>query len=701
TNWYNKYLGTPSEGTSPPFLYQPYAGHDDNRDMFLLSQPESQMMARLLWQDWFPSIWLDEHQQGETGARMFTMPAGDPINPNVHPLIYRLNAIFGQMQAAALEADGKKGIMHHANYTSFWEGAMAWSGWWHNEVGLLTEAASARIASPAVQQRALPGRVSITVQGPPGAADAADRSNQVLPPPQDITPRADYPRPWLGGTWRLSDIVNYEMISTMALLNSAADLRETLLRQIYDVNLSTIESGRKGEIGFGNPNKEYAVLIPAEGQQDSNEVSALVGKLMLGGVQVYRSRQPFEENGKRWAAGTYVIPFTQVFARYAKDLLEAQNYPAVRTPVRPGADSPYDVSAWSLGMQFGVKTVFARDPLPQSLPLDAVISAPKPELTAGRSAGTIRFPYAGAEDAVVVNRLLKSGARVSLSEAAVQAQASSQGWQAATKGFDINLKDIAAAQDSGTRIRLPRIGLYQSWTANIDEGWTRWVLERYEFPYRTLHNADIQAGGLRAKFDAIILPDQTVASLLEGQNSPAIPEQYRGGLGDLGWQELKNFVGLGGTLIALGNASELPLERLPLGVREIKHTLLPDQHNGPGTILNLAIDTAHALGWGMPDRSFGFYTNSPFFELETGFGPRKAVAVARYPHTRIKASGWLRGGEYMAGRAAVVAVDLKPGKVVLFGIRPQHRAQTHATLPLLFNALYWSTEGESPALSTQ
>ncbi len=200
TDWYNKYLGTPQEGTSPPFLYHVYAGHDNNRDMFLFSQKETQMMAQVLWHDWFPAIWLDQHQQGNAGARMFTMPATDPINPNVHPLIYRLNTIFGQMQAAALEAAGKDGIMHNSTYTSFWEGAMAWTGWWHNEVGLLTEAASARIATPVVQQFATADRPGIKVAliGPDPASLSPDLP---LPPPRDVTPRSDYPQAVAG--WNL------------------------------------------------------------------------------------------------------------------------------------------------------------------------------------------------------------------------------------------------------------------------------------------------------------------------------------------------------------------------------------------------------------------------------------------------------------------------------------------------------------------
>jgi hypothetical protein len=701
TDWYNKYLGTPQEGTSPPFLYQSYAGHDDNRDMFLFSQKETQLLAQVLWHDWFPAIWLDQHQQDNAGARMFTMPAADPINPNVHPLIYRLNTVYGQMQAAALEAAGKDGIMHGSTYTSFWEGAMAWSGWWHNQVGLLTEAASVRIATPVSQQFALPGRPAPKV-ALIGAGPASSSPDQPLPPPRDVNPRSDYPRPWLGGTWSLRDIIDYESISSMALLESAADNRETLLRQIYDVNRTTIEAGSKGRLGFGDQEPEYAVIIPTVSQQDRNEVIELVDKLRMAGVEVYQSRQEFRLNGLTWAAGTYVIPFTQVFARYAKDLLETQMYPEAQHSNVSAVDAPYDVSAWSLGMQFGVKTVFAHEPLPEGLALDRVNGKSDYVFAAERSGSMIRFPYTGAESAVVVNRLLKGEARVSVlnsrvAEAPVQiiqVQATPQAWSTATRGFNVTMKDTAAVAEFGTPLRLPRVGLYQSWTANIDEGWTRWVFESYEFPYTTLHNADIQAGGLRAKFDAIVLPDQTAKSLMEGQSSITVPAEYRGGLGERGWLRLREFLDHGGTLISLGDASNLLVERLPLPVRDLKRTVLLDQHDGPGTILNLQVDTSNPIGWGMASDTFGFYLNSPFFQLTEGFSSQKARVVARYPNMGVVASGWMRGEEYMLGRAAVVAVDTLPGKVVLFGIRPQHRAQSHATLPLLFNSLYWSAEGD-------
>jgi hypothetical protein len=431
TDWYNKTLGTPSEASPLPYLYHNYTGHDNNRDMYLFSQRESQMAAQVLWHEWFPSIWLDEHQQGASGPRIFTMPATDPINPNVDPLIYRLNGVFGQSQAAALEAEGKTGIIFNSTYTNFWQGAMAWAGWWHNQVGLLTEVASARIATPVVQQKADPTRTESASApaaggrggstGPAGAPSdfeserrrAFEHPDDPLPAPRDITPRTEYPRPWLGGRWTLRDIVDYELIATNALLETAAGSRETLLHQIYNINRNTIQAGAKGELGQ-DKEKTFAILIPTDTLHDPNEAIELVDKLLTAGVEVFRARESFKQDDKTYPAGTFVIPFNQVFARYAKDLLEKQTYPEVRRSPGAPAEAPYDVSAWSLGMQFGVKTEFAKTPL-ATFPMEKVAATPKFVLSATNGGGAWRFPYNGALSAMVVNRLLKSGAKVSLS----------------------------------------------------------------------------------------------------------------------------------------------------------------------------------------------------------------------------------------------------------------------------------------------
>jgi hypothetical protein len=236
----------------------------------------------------------------------------------------------------------------------------------------------------------------------------------------------------------------------------------------------------------------------------------------------------------------------------------------------------------------------------------------------------------------------------------------------------------------------PRIAMYQSWTSNMDEGWTRLVFDRFEFPYHTLHNAEMQAGGFRDKFDVLILPDQRSKDILNGFDYTTIRHEYRGGIGEKGLAAIQAFIADGGTVIAMGAATSLLIEKFAIPVRDLKKGLTREQHFAPGSILNIQVDTAYPLGRGALAVNHGFYLNSPFFQLVEGFSSQTATVVARYPNTEVLASGWLRGEDFMAGRAAVVSIDMNPGRIVLFGIRPQHRAQTQATLPLFFNAIYRS-----------
>jgi hypothetical protein len=692
TDWFNRNVGTEFEASPLPWLYHPYVGHDNNRDMYAFTQKESRLTASLLWHDWFPSVWLDEHQMGSSGARIFVMPATDPINPNVHPLVYRWNGIFGQAQAAALEAAGKDGIIYNSTYTNFWQGAMAWSGWWHNQVGLLTEVASARVAAPVEQRRAAPG-ASISSPEPDFQAQMRrqlDDPSQPLAPPRDVTPRTEYPRPWMGGRWTLRDIVDYELTATVGLLEAAADRRETLLRQIYEVNRVTVSAGTHGE--------PAAIVIPVEGQFDPRAPMRLAERLRIGGVEVSRAGAGFDADGRHYPAGTLVVPMNQVFARYAKDLLEKQTYPEVRRSPGAPPEPPYDVTAWSLGMQMGADVVFVKTPVPSSAALARLDDGLQP---GGRVEGTgtaYSFDYRGPGSALAVNRLLHNGAAVRFERGAAATRV-------VVTGVDRSRLEAAAAESGLTIradttpkrpaadaliVRAPRVALYQPWTANMDEGWTRWVLEQYGFAPKSIHNAEIKAGGLRRQFDAIVLADQQARDIVEGLDARSVRPEYRGGIGEDGVQTLKAFVAEGGTLVLLGASTELAIQRWPVPVRNLKRALTRDQHFAPGTILRVQVDTASPLGFGVPADTTGFYNNSPFFELTDGFASQRVSVVARYPNTDLVASGWLKGEDVMAGRAAVVQVETNPGRLVLFGLRPQHRAQTEATFPLLFNALYLS-----------
>src|SRR5260221_5351701 len=221
-------------------------------------------------------------------------------------------------------------------------------------------------------------------------------------------------------------------------------------------------------------------------------------------------------------------------------------------------------------------------------------------------------------------------------------------------------------------------------------GRSRLVLEQFDFNRAALHDADVRGGKLRQKYDVIILPDQAPRSIIDGAAGQSVRPEYRGGIGDEGITALREFLNQGGTLVTLGSASDLAIERFGVPLKNLKAGLTRDQHFAPGTILNVEVDTASPLGYGMEANTFGFYHNSHFFSLTEAFSSQKLSVVARYPNTGVVASGWLKGEELMAGRAAVVTMDTNPGRIVLFGLRPQHRAQTHATFPMLFNALYLS-----------
>ena len=432
--------------------------------------------------------------------------------------------------------------------------------------------------------------------------------------------------------------------------------------------------------------------MPIEGQHDPREAAHLVDRLQMAGVEVHRADAAFEADGQQYAAGTFVIPMTQVFARYAKDMLEKQTYPEVRRGPNSPPEPPYDVTAWSLGMLLGVDTVFVNGQLPQ-IKMSKLEGLPKMPGEVTGSGARFSFDYKGPDTAIAINRLLKDGARLAFDgpsrvtvagvsrgkveqvakDLGLAVKASPEPREPRTRGENLEpTRKPEPTQNQGPRtpnhehaeprtrpnaraFHAPRVAMYQPWTGgNMDEGWTRWVLEQYEFNLTSIHNADVRAGKLRQKFDAIIIADQSARDIVDGYEAPTIRPEYRGGIGESGIEQLKQFVAEGGTLITMGNACDLAIERLPIPVRNLKRGLTRDQHFAPGTILKLEVDTQHPVGYGMAAETYGFYVNSPFFTIVEGFASQRTNVVARYPNTDVVASGWLRGEELMAGRAAIV-----------------------------------------------
>lgn len=694
-DWYRRNLGTEFARSRMPWIYHPYTGHDNNRDAFTLTQIESRLVNQILYKEWFPQVYLDQHQMGNREARIWVPPFANPINPNVDPLIWAENGELGFAMNAALQRAELPGVSYDTGYTSWWQGAFMMQAWWHNMAGLLTETASADVATTVTQEKA---KLGVPPSGPAMSNDKyldaleAD-PNTPLPAPRDVMPRNNYPRPWLGGTWSLRQVVDYQLASAYGLLEAVADRKTSLIRNHAALGRRAIEKGAKED--------PRAFVIPAV-QHDTSAVARLVDILNEMGVEIGRAEEDFEIDGRRFFEGDFVISMAQPYRAVAKDLLEKQSYPDPATmPSGAMSDTPYDVTAWTLPLQFGVEAIAAKEKLEARVARLERLPAPAGSYSRGdvsRPAGFLIHPES-TNKAIATNRLLKQGAQVywiadeapgrAAGALFVQGVPSEAVEQLATS-LGLRAEPLADAPPAKlSRLNTPRVGQYQPWTASMDEGWTRWLLEHYEFPYTTLHNDDIKAGGLRAKFDVILLPaDRDKKQILEGDNRKWVRPEYKGGIGEEGAKQIEKFVAEGGTLIAIADSTDFALATMPLPLKNALQNVSRAEFNCPGSLLNIAVDTTHPVGYGMKPEAVASFANGPAFELAPSFSFTEVRVIARYPSADLLASGWIRGEQHLQNRIAAAEVAYKKGRVILFGFRPQFRTQPHNTMKLLFNALH-------------
>ena len=681
-DWYRRYLGTPYEGGRMPWLYHHFAGHDDNRDWFMLDLTETRQLNRVLHHDWFPQVFLDEHQMGMTSPRIFVPPYADPQTPQVHPLQWRLSDVAGTGMALRLEEAQKSGVIHSYLFDAYWPGGTKNTACLKNVIGLLTEVASCRIATPVY-------------------VDANELAGGVKGLP-DYQAQVNFPNPWPGGWWHLRDVVDYELIASNSLLETCSRYREDILR-------SCLEMGRDA-VRRGSSEAPWAYVIPPA-QRDPAAARQLVEILRENGLEASRADEDFlASDGRRYPAGSVVFLAAQPYRPFLLEMMERQRYPEVReSPETKDIYEPYDVTAWTLPLMMGVDWI--RVDQPSEVRLSRLEGAPWPaEPFRGAAKACAVLPASSNASVNLVNRLLARGVRVERALEAFRAD----GRAFAPGDFLVPGAALADVRDPvlspvgltpwpavrHATLKSPRIGLYKAWLPEADEGWTRFVLEQYGFRYTSLDNAAMKARGLRARFDVIVLPNLSREQILDGRRKAEdgqayfepLPPPYDGGIGKDGVANLKAFVEEGGTLVCLSASSALPIEEFNLPVRDGVAKARPAEFALPGTLVNLIVDPTHPLGFGMPERCVAFCTGGPVFTTSPpGAGTGRAV-VARYPEheDQVVASGWARGAALMANRAAVVEAGLGRGHVVLLGPRVQHRAQMVGTYRLLFNALYWS-----------
>ena len=689
-SWYRSNLGTPYETTRPPELYHHYVGHDNNRDWFMNNMPETAAVSRVLYHEWFPQIVYNHHQSGPAWARIFLPPFADPVNPKIHPGVTTSVNIVGSAMANRFAMQRMPGVVSDMIYSMWWNGGMRTVPYFHNMIGLLTEtshaSASPRIYDPAERPEFV---------GNPRRGQAAPTNGT------DVF----YPYPWPGGESRFSDPVRYSLTASMAVLDVAADLRQKWLFDIWRMGRDQIEDS------------DASWIVPAD-QWDPGEAAALVNVLFDGGVTVERARSDFEANGTSYGAGSLIIPGAQAFRAYADDLLEPQAYPdRRRTPDGP-PDPPYDLAGWTLPMQMGVHV----DRVPAvDTPTDPVtgrVRAPAGEV----SGGSFGYAISHRPNASVVaqNRLLAAGAEVAWAREPFSSAGSefpagtlvvqrSDAADAAMEGVAAELGLDVLGLDEAPGVELyalepTRVGLYKSWVASMDEGWTRWLLENYEYDLTNLSDDDVRSGDL-SRFDVIVLPHQSPRQILHGHPPGTMPGEYTGGIGLEGSLALHRFIEDGGTLVALDEASDFAIQQFGLPLRNVTASLAESRFFIPGSLIRAVVDTSHPLAFGMREEVATQFVRSRAFDVvslprrreggeETTMEapPPNVEVIARYADDDLLMSGWALGEESaIGGKIAMARVPLGAGEVVLFGFRPQFRGQPRGTYKVFLNALNGAT----------
>jgi hypothetical protein len=668
-DWYMNNLGTPYQDSTYPWLYQKYAGHDDNRDWYMYNLAETRNIGNQLYHEWFPQLIHNTHQTAAFPARIFVPPFKDPTNPNIPPEVTRGVNLVGSAMTAQLDREGKTGAVSRQQYDAWWNGGMRSVPQYHNMIGLLTETAHAS-ATPANYDKAT---------FPKTFADGTSTSE----------PSTFYPSPYQGGEWHLRDSCEYINTASFAMLDIASKDRENWLYDSWQTGHRQIEAGG---------NELY--VVPAD-QVDFPTAVKMINALRWEGIEIEQAKAEFKIGDRAYPAGSFVIRAAQAYRAAVVDLLNPQVYPDRR--VYPGGppERPYDIAGWTLPMQMGVTVDKVNQPLTiNSQPVEWA------QVPAGgvQTDPTFGFAFDSRvnDSATAVNKLLAEGETVFRTTGAVttrngqlpagtfvvQKRAGAEG-RVATVAHELGLSVAAVDQTPANQrqIAAPKVALYKAAGGNADEGWTRYILERFGFGFTSLMDQEIRTNkALHKSYDVIVLPDASYSSMLNGRKAGTLPEEYTGGMTAAGVANLKTFVNDGGTVVTLNQASQMAQQGFGVPITDVTAGVPSDKLYIPGSILRSTVDPTNPIGYGMTNEYSAFASSSPAYTI--GAGATGVKAVGSYPASGLLRSGWLLGEEVIAGKSNVLTAEIGTGQVVVLGFKPQHRAQAHGTYKLLFNALY-------------
>jgi len=725
SNWYMR-TPVPAQRSMAqlPRLYQKYIGHDDNRDYFMSTQAETENENRVLYREWFPQVLYNHHQTGPVGTVVYTPPMRDPYNYNLDPvLVLGLQSVGAAMHTRlAVEDKGGATMRSGGPYDGWWNGGIRNTATFHNTIALLTEI----IGSPT------PMRIPLVL------------ARQI--------PSADLVLPVAPQEWHFRQSIDYSVSLDRAVLDYASRMRENLLFAIYTMGRHSIERGSR-DTWTANPRRDGAIanampvasdsarwaamkapalrdprgyVIPSD-QADFPTATKFVNALLETGITVERATKPFSAAGKPYPAGSYVVRTAQAFRPHVMDMFEPQVHPDV-FPF-PGAPPtpPYDNAGWTLAFQMGVQFDRILDGF--TGPFEKLttwnIAPPAGRVSAADGAAGFVTSSRVNDAFIALNRLLKAHQDVlrlttpltlhgtiypagSLYVRATPAAMTVMQRSAAELG--VSFDGTASAPGAGAiRLRTPRVGLWDMYGGSIPSGWTRWILEQFEFPFERVFAPALDAGGLAAKYDVLVFVDGAIPGTAAGRRGggraaaddsviPNLPAEYRDQVGrvtiDKTLPKVREFIERGGTVIAIGTsaANLAAFLKLPIENQLAENgTALPrTKFYVPGSVLSSRIDTSQPVAQGMAEHTDLFFDDSPVFKLGPDAAAQGVTPIAWFDSRTPLRSGWAWGQSYLENGVVAVEARVGLGRVLLFGPAILQRAQPHGTFKFLFNGIYRS-----------
>lgn len=758
--WYMRHPDPTKRSMSGlPRLYQKYIGHDNNRDFYMVTQPETEAVCYQLYHEWFPQIVYNHHQTGPAGTVLFCAPFRDPFNYHFDPLVVMGTELVGIAMHNRFIAEGKPGatMRSGASYSTWWNGGLRSTAYFHNMIGILTEIIGnpTPIEIPFILQRQLP--------------------------------KGDYPYPIAPQKWHFKQTIEYLITADRAILDLAAKLKEDFLFNIYRMGKNSIERGQRDHwtitpkriaaveeiiakeqsktsaptppsaglppeftarmgVGRALPAKYYELLknpewrdprgyiIPSD-QPDFLTATKFVNALIKNGITVHRATKDFQVAGKSYPAGSYIVKCAQAFRPHILSMFEPQDHPHdVAYPGGPPIP-PYDNAGWTLAYQMGI--VFDRILDGFDGPFEKIAGLAKPP--AGRLIGPTEAKFYALDhrvnDAVIaINRLLatnheifisprpltigsqilppgafcfiaQEGTKKELAKLCQEIGLNFYGLDSLPKGEYIKLRPIS-------------IGLWDTYGGSMTSGWTRWLLEQFHFPFEVVFPPTLDRGNLKSKFDVLIFPAGAIPGTgrdgaqefrsISQLSLEQIPPEYRERVGRITIEktipQLEIFLKEGGTIITIGSSTALAyhlrlpiadalVEKLPDGT---ERRLPREKFYIPGSVLQVKVNNLHPLAFGLPEYVDVFFDNSPAFRLLPEAQIKNITPVAWFDSPTPLRSGWAMGQSYLEGSVAVVEAQVEKGKLYLFGPEILFRGQPHGTFKFFFNAIYLS--GSRPVI---